>query len=329
MLEEIAKTIPIELAILLGSAASAGLVVLAVWTAFIARDPVAGRLKAMAERRAALKASVIAPQRRRDQSRKARSVSFMRAFLERVNAGSNKKQKRPAVTREVKLLRAGFRSKDAPVVFQFAKFTLPFAFALLAAVLLYVLKLYEMKESWKLVAVAGSFVVGFLAPDIYVYNATTKRKHAVRKGLPDALDLLVICAEAGLGMDAAFNRVSREMAKSSPEMSDELSLTAIELSFLPERRKALLNLNERTDMPEIRAVVNTLIQTEKYGTPLAQSLRVLAAEFRNDRMMRAEEKAAKLPATLTVPMMIFILPTLFIVLLGPAALRTIDALRNF
>jgi len=315
-----------EIVVLVGSALSAALVVVAVWTAFIQRDPLSGRVKALAERRAALKAGATAPRRRRDRTRKERSVGFMKAFLARVYGKS--RARKPKVSREVKLLRAGVRSKDAPVVFQFAKFTMPFVFAIAAAVLLYVLKVYEMKDNWKLVTVMGMFALGFVAPDLYVLNLTTKRQQALRKGLPDALDLMVICAEAGLGMDAAFNRVSREMARSCPEISDEIGLTSIELSFLPERRKALLNLNDRTDMPEIRAVVNTLIQTEKYGTPLAHSLRVLAAEFRNDRMMRAEEKAAKLPATLTVPMMIFILPTLFIVLLGPAALRTIDAMSR-
>src|SRR5690606_31613991 len=162
----------------------------------------------------------------------------------------------------------------------------------------------------------------------YVKNATTKRQKALRKQLPDGLDLLVICAEAGLGLDAAFSRVSKEMVKSSPELADEVGLTSIELSFLPERRQALQNLSERTNMPEFRGVVNTLMQTEKYGTPLAQSLRVLSAEFRNERLLRAEEKAARLPAILTVPMIIFILPALFIVLIGPAILRAVDALSS-
>lgn len=314
-----------ELVILIGSATSALLVVVAVWSAVVARDPLAGRLKALAERRAALKAGIVAPKRRSDRAQATRGINFMRRVVNWING--QRATKRP-VSREMRLANAGFRSKDGPVIFQFAKFTMPFVFALTAALLIYVVKIYEMKDTYKLITVFCMFGLGFFAPDIYVSNAAAKRRHAMRKGLPDALDLLVICAEAGLGMDAAFKRVSREMAQSCIEIADEIGLTAIELSFLPERRKALLNLNDRTNMQEIRAVVNTLIQTEKYGTPLAQSLRVLAAEFRNDRMMRAEEKAAKLPVVLTVPMMIFILPTLFIVLLGPAALRTIDALSG-
>jgi tight adherence protein C len=141
---------------------------------------------------------------------------------------------------------------------------------------------------------------------------------------------LVICAEAGLSLEAALTRVSQEMARACPEVADELGLTAIELGFLPERSKALENLAKRVQLPSFRGVVNTLTQTEKYGTPLSQSLRVLSNEFRSERMLKAEEKAARLPAVLTVPMIIFILPPLMIVLLGPAILRTIDALsKNF
>ena len=138
----------------------------------------------------------------------------------------------------------------------------------------------------------------------------------------------MICAEAGLSLDTALNRVADEMAVSAPELADELALTSVELNFLPERRMALGNLAKRVDLPAIRGVVNTLIQTEKYGTPLAQSLRVLSAEFREQRMLKAEEKAARLPATLTVPMIMFILPTLFIVLVGPAMLGVYDQMSK-
>ena len=138
------------------------------------------------------------------------------------------------------------------------------------------------------------------------------------------MDLLVICAESGLSLDSGLERVSREIGNASPDLAEELQLTSVELGFLPERRQALLNLNRRTNLGAIRGVVNTLVQTEKYGTPLSQSLRVLANEFRDQRLLRAEEKAARLPATLTVPMIIFILPVLFIVLIGPAIISVLD-----
>jgi tight adherence protein C len=176
--------------------------------------------------------------------------------------------------------------------------------------------------------VAGTLISAYKAPDIWLKNKITKRSHAVRKGLPDALDLLVICAEAGLTIDAAFSRVAKELGKAYPELGDEFGLTAIELGFLNERRQAFENLANRVDLEAVRGVVTTMIQTEKYGTPLASALRVLSAEFRNERMMRAEEKAARLPAIMTVPLILFILPTLFVVILGPAACSISDNLIN-
>jgi tight adherence protein C len=176
--------------------------------------------------------------------------------------------------------------------------------------------------------VAGSLILAYKAPDLYLKNRIQKRSHAIRKGLPDALDLLVICAEAGLTVDAAFNRVARELGKAYPELGDEFALTSIELGFLTDRRQAFENLANRIDLDSIRGVVTTMIQTEKYGTPLASALRVLSAEFRNERMMRAEEKAARLPAIMTVPLILFILPVLFIVILGPASCRISDNLMT-
>ena len=177
----------------------------------------------------------------------------------------------------------------------------------------------------KFAAFAAAMILSYKAADIYLSNMVNKRTTAIRKGLPDALDLLVICAEAGLTVDTAFNRVAKELGRGYPELGDEFTLTAIELGFLTERRIAFENLAYRVNLDSIRGVVTTMIQTEKYGTPLASALRVLSAEFRNDRMMRAEEKAARLPAIMTVPLILFILPTLFIVILGPAACSIADA----
>jgi len=179
-------------------------------------------------------------------------------------------------------------------------------------------------EPFHPIMAAGLVFLGLKMPDIFVSNAKQKRTTAIRKGLPDALDLLVVCAEAGLTLDSALNRVAKELGRATPELGDEFSLASIELGFLPERRQALLNLSDRVDLPALRGVVTTLVQSERYGTPLATSLRVLSAEFRNERLMQAEEKAARLPATLTIPLILFILPTLFVVLLGPAACKVVD-----
>jgi len=195
---------------------------------------------------------------------------------------------------------------------------------LLGVVMFYGLGVMPSYEGMYPVMCIGMVLIGFKLPDLYVANTKSKRTEAIRKSLPDALDLLVVCAEAGLTLDSALNRVAKETGRAAPELADEFSLTAIELGFLPERRQALINLSERVDLPALRGVVTTLIQSERYGTPLATSLRVLSSEFRNERLMAAEEKAARLPATLTVPLILFILPSLFVVLLGPAACKVAD-----
>jgi tight adherence protein C len=169
---------------------------------------------------------------------------------------------------------------------------------------------------------------GVYLPMLLLKNCIQKRQQAIHKALPDALDLFVICAEAGLSLDGTVTRVAREIGASSVELADELGLAAVELGFLPDRREALLNLSRRVATPQVRGLVNTLAQTEKYGTPLAQALRVLATEFRETRMMKAEEKAARLPATLTIPMILFILPPLFIVLIGPAIIQVLSTSFN-
>ena len=227
-------------------------------------------------------------------------------------------------------MQAGIRTKDLAFFIIFARFVLPVVLGIGAV-------LADLRRSTSsptgarssaMPAIAGALVGSYKAPDLWLKNKVNKRSHAVRKGLPDALDLLVICAEAGLTVDAAFNRVAKELGKAYPELGDEFGLTAIELGFLNERRQAFENLATRVDLEAVRGVVTTMIQTEKYGTPLASALRVLSAEFRNERMMRAEEKAARLPAIMTVPLILFILPILFIVILGPAACSISDSFIN-
>jgi tight adherence protein C len=230
---------------------------------------------------------------------------------------------------QVKLSQAGIRSKELAFFIIAARFVAPVVAGLAAVTLIYIVD-YFPDWSWirRYITVAGILIGAYKAPDIWLRNKVGKRSHAVRKGLPDALDLLVICAEAGLTVDAAFGRVAKELGRAYPELGDEFGLTAIELGFLAERRNAFENLASRVDLEAIRGVVTTMIQTEKYGTPLASALRVLSAEFRNERMMRAEEKAARLPAIMTVPLILFILPTLFVVILGPAACSISDNFLN-
>ena len=224
------------------------------------------------------------------------------------------------------LVSAGFRSRDAIVVYTFFKLVAPVVFLAGAALYVYGLNPIGRGPGIDAAAVMGAALFGSFLPDLILKNIRSKRLEAIRKALPDALDMLVICAEAGLASDASLKRVVAETSRKSSILGDELNQTALELGFMPERRQALENLAERAPVPSINAFVNTLIQAEKYGTPLARAYKVLSQEQRNERMMRAEEKAGRLPATMTVPMMLFILPALFIVLIGPAI---IDIMDNF
>lgn len=312
-----------ENAFLIVAAVTAGIAVLLIWNALVVRDPLANRAKSLTQRRATLRENLLVP-RRRDRAKAGMKGSFSHrvaarlGLTEAVNDGNIRKT----------LARAGFRSRDAVVVFLFMRAALPvgFGIAALLGVLLYFSfdppLLYAVG-----IALAGA-IFGFLAPGLYISNITQKRREKLRRQLPDALDLLVVCAEAGLGLDAAISRVCGEIVQSAPEIAEELSLTAIELNFMPNRRDAFHNFSERTNLEESRAIVSTLVQAERYGTPLAKALRVLSAEFRTQRLLRAEEKAARLPATLTIPMVLFILPCLFIVLIGPGILRIVDSLSN-
>ena len=310
---------PIEELIVALAALSALFNAWLVYRVMLVRDPLGARLKAVRNRRDALRADLAAPRRR---IRREKSIGVMHRIVGKLNLLKTREARKAAD----RLLQAGFRSPDAVTVYFFLKLALPFAFGGLSLLSLYGLKIVELGPMMRLLVCSGAVLVGAYGPELYLRNAITKRKARLRKGLPDALDLLVICAEAGQSLDGALGRVGRELGPSFPDISEELGLCTVELGLLPDRRHALDNLNRRTDLPGIRAVVNTLQQTEKYGTPLAQSLRVLSAEFRNDRMMNAEEKAARLPATMTVPMIIFILPPLFVVLIGPAIVRVIDLL---
>ncbi|ODU27859.1 MAG: pilus assembly protein TadC [Sphingopyxis sp. SCN 67-31] len=302
-------------------------VLVAIYGALTVRDPMAKRVKALNERREQLKAGITAStaKRRARLVRKNQTADRMRTFLGKLQVLQEEQIKDV----QQKLAQAGIRSKDLAVAVIFGRLVLPILLGGLAAFLIYGIDMWPdmtpMKRSGFTMA---ALILGYKAPDLFVQNKRQKRTDAIRKGLPDALDLLVICAEAGLTVDAAFSRVSRELGRAYPELGEEFALTSIELGFLTERRQAFENLAYRVNLEAVKGVVTTMIQTEKYGTPLASALRVLSAEFRNERMMRAEEKAARLPAIMTVPLILFILPCLFIVILGPAACSLKDALAG-
>ncbi len=300
-------------------------VIVALYAATTVRDPMAKRVKALNDRREQLKAGIVAStsKRRAKLTQKNETTDMLRTVLSSLKVLQEEQVK----AAQIKLMQAGIRSKDLAVAIIFGRLVLPIILGGLAVLFIYVLNWWpDLTPFKKFGGAAAALIGGYKAPDIFIQNKLNKRSDAIRKGLPDALDLLVICAEAGLTVDAAFHRVARELGRAYPELGDEFALTAIELGFLTDRRSAFENLSMRVNLEAVKGVVTTMIQTEKYGTPLASALRVLSAEFRNERMMRAEEKAARLPAIMTIPLILFILPVLFIAILGPAACSISDAL---
>jgi tight adherence protein C len=224
-----------------------------------------------------------------------------------------------------KLKAAGLRSQNALNMFLLARFLLPFATLALTAFWIFVLgNLAEKALPIRLfVTILGGYL-GFYLPNIYVSNRITKRQKSIKRAWPDVLDLMLICVESGISLEAAMRRVSDEIGEQSPELAEEMVLTTAELSFLPDRRQALENLGTRTQLDGVKNVVQALIQADRYGTPVAQALRVLAQEGRDERMNEAEKKAAALPPKLTVPMILFFLPVLIAVILGPAGIQVSD-----
>jgi tight adherence protein C len=287
---------------------------IACWAASMALNwepPIEARLKALRTRRMKTRSEQDVASR---SSTKQTSIGLMRKLAERLDllrgATADKTTQR--------LRRAGFLSRDAAVVYVFLKLASPLALGFLMIFLTSVTNTLDVSEGLVMPVCIGAVLAGFFMPDVYVNNATTRRRELLNYFLPEGLDLLTICVEAGLSIDAAFRRVAREMQRSMPDLAIEFEVTAIELTYLPDRQQALENLAERSDSAAISALVNALRQTEKYGTPLAASLRILCQEFRQTRASKAEEKGARMPALMTVPLMVFILPTLVAVLLAPA-----------
>jgi len=287
-------------------------------------DNMSSRIRAIQERRKILQDQTLAPTRRKKPET---SVNFMRAVANKLQLV---KKNQIGKTEEL-LVQAGFRSKDAIYVLAFFRFAVPTILCVLGIIAMrynagHVTTLRGQIFNY-LWPISGAYI-GLKLPGWYVGRARKKRYHAILKALPDVLDLMTICAEAGLSLASMLDRVSRELALAYPEMAEELSMTSIEIGFLPDRNKALSNLADRCTLQELRGVVSVLIQTEKYGTPIAQALRVLSSEFRQQRMLRAEQKAAQLPALMTIPMILCILPTLFIVIIAPAIVKLLDTIRS-
>lgn len=227
-----------------------------------------------------------------------------------------------------KLAQAGFRGPRPISTFYFFRFVMPFVLAISVGVYLFLIQGFGLSTVTKVAFTIGGMTLGYYAPNLYISNVAQNRRESIVAAFPDTLDLLLICVESGMSIEAAIAKVSQEIGGASIELAEELTLLTAELSYLPERRMAYEGLSRRTNHPGIRSVTTAMIQAEKYGTPLGSALRVMAKENRELRLAAAEKTAAQLPAKLTVPMIVFFLPVLFVVILGPAIIKVTDMMKH-
>ena len=282
------------------------------------------RMKAVAERRDDLKRRSRANMAAGQGALRHTDDGFKKRIVDRLNL--TKLLEDPKVAGQ--MAQAGYRGPRPLTTFYFFRFASPFVFMIVAAFYMFVIKIVDWPTMNKLTLVMAAAVAGFYAPNLYLKTRITKRRTSIMQACPDALDLLLICVEAGMSIEAAITKVSQEMGSSSIDLAEELSLLSAELSYLPDRRMAYENLGKRTNHPGVKSVATAMTQAETYGTPLATALRVMAKENRDLRLSAAEKKASALPAQLTVPMILFFLPVLFIVILGPAILNVIDMMKE-
>jgi len=305
--------------VMLFAGVAAAMTVVTLAMPILSRDQLGRRMKAVALERDLMRA--------RERERLARGnaiVSLRRepkAYMKRIVEQFELAKRLSTDDAKEKLVMAGFRGQSPMVVFLFFRFVTPIALCLLTLIYMFFVGNFDQAFVVKLGAGILAAYIGIKAPQIYIKNLITKRQTSIRRAFPDALDLLLICIESGMSVEAAFRKVSQEIGEQSIPLAEEFVLTSAEMSYLQDRRLAYENLGIRTGLDGVKAVTSALIQAERYGTPIAQSLRVMAQENRDIRMNEAEKRAAALPPKLTVPMIVFFLPVLFIVILGPAIMQ--------
>ena len=304
--------------IMVGAFAAVLISLLAAGSYFMPKGKMSDRLKGVTSHRQDLAARQMSSlqQQRSVRPKSKPAMDFLATVVDRLKL----REKFDPKELRIQLSRGGFRSSNAATMFMSATLGLPVALPVI--VYFYSQIAFPSIETFRLMALLfGSAAAGYYAPRLYVDNAASKRRKTLTRAFPDTLDLLVICVEAGLSLEAALNRVTEEMAVSAPLIAEEVGLLAAELAFLGDRRQAYENFSNRTGLEAAKSLATTLIQSEKYGTSTATGLRVLSQESRDSRLAAAEKKAAALPAKLTVPMIIFFLPVLFLVIAGPAAIN--------
>ena len=294
--------------------------VLTIALPVLSRDRTNQRMRVMATERDKMRAARLADLAKETQGRLRQTP---KGFMQRIVDQFNLRSAFESEEIKNKLKMAGLRGQAPLVAYMFCRLVMPIIVLIAAFVYLFVLTNYKYPPMVKFGMAVGAGYLGFYLPNMFIQNLVQRRQQAISQSFPDALDMLLICVQAGMSIEAAFGKVAKEVTSQSIELAEEFSLTTAELSYLQDRRQAFDNLGKRTGIAGIKAVATALIQAERYGTPVSQALRVMAKENRDMRMSEAEKKAAALPPKLTVPMIIFFLPVLFIVILGPAMLQVL------
>ncbi len=285
------------------------------------RNTLGKRLKAVSERREELRLKhKEALNQRKGGGLRAENTGSTKLITE-ISARFNLAKLVASEGTQEKLQQAGMRGPTPVVVFNFFRFVMPPVVFVLAIIYIYFLAHFTWAPMTKLAVVVAAALVGYYLPDVFISNLIQRRQSSIMMAFPDALDLLLICVESGMSVEAGFGKVAAEIGQSSAELAEEFALTTAELSYLPDRKLAFENLAKRCGHPGVKAVATALNQAERYGTPLGQALRICAQENREMRMQEAEKKAAALPAKLTVPMILFFLPVLFVVIMAPAVMK--------
>lgn len=320
MMEIVEMIMRPQLLVTMLAALSAFATVLTIALPILNRDRMSQRMKVMAVEREKMRAARISELNAKEKQG-GRLRQAPKGFMQQIVDQLDLRQRFDNEELRNKLKMAGLRGQAPLVAYMFFRVAVPPLAFLAALFYLFVMTSMPYPPGIKFLIALGVGFVGFYLPNVFIENLVQKRQSSIKQSFPDALDMLLICVQAGMSVEAAFARVAKEATSQSVELAEELSLTTAELSYLQDRRQAFENLGKRTGIPGVKAVATALIQAERYGTPVGQALRVMAKENREIRMSEAEKKAAALPPKLTVPMILFFLPVLFMVIMGPAAIQ--------
>jgi tight adherence protein C len=318
MISLVTQFLDIQNMTMIFAAVAAGATVLTLAMPLLVSDTLGKRMKAVALEREKIR------QRERERLAQGSKVTLRqspRMYMKRAVDNFNLSKWVGQEAAHAMLMQAGYRGQAPYVTYLFFRMTMPVVMLVASTFYIFVVINLDYPPMLKVAICIGCAYLGMHSPNLYLKNQIGRRQLSIKRAFPDALDLLLICVESGMSIEAAFRKVSDEVGSQSVPLAEEFTLTTAELSYLPDRRQAYENLGKRTGLEGVKAVCLALQQSERYGTPLATTLRVMAQENRDMRMAEAEKKAAGLPPKLTVPMIVFFLPVLFVVILGPAAIR--------